>query len=167
MLAEARTLRIRVAAASAAMLLLAAPAAAQEEGGEATSDTAAARDTASVRDTAPAADTLGALEYQREVFTYPTAGRRSPFRAPDAGEGMGPQFEDLSLSGIIHAPSIGSVAIVKDGATGERHRLREGQRIGDARVIEIRRDGVVFSVSGITGPRREVLQAKTEEQEGN
>mgnify|MGYP006277537907 CR=1 FL=1 len=162
MLAEPTRLGIRVVAAAAATLLLAAPAAAQEGSGEATSDSAAARDTA-----AATADSAEALEYRREVFTYPGAGRRSPFRAPDAGEGMGPQFEDLSLSGIIHAPSIGSVAIVKDGATGERHRLREGQRIGDARVVEIRREDVVFSVSGITGPRREVLQAQTEEQEGN
>lgn len=118
-----------------------------------------------MRDTTAAADAAVDVTYQREVFTYPTGGRPDPFRAPQVGAGTGPHFEDLSLAGLIYAPEVGSVAILKDRSTGERHRVRDGERLGSVRVVEIRRDAVVFSVTGVAGPRREVLQATREEEE--
>ncbi len=135
-----------------ALALAPASAEAQQEGGEARSDTVAA-------------DTAAEVSYQREVFTYPTRGRPDPFRPPQLGAGSGPHFEDLSLAGLIYAPEIGSVAILTDRSTGKRHRVRDGERLGSVRVVEIRSDAVVFSVQGVAGPRREVLQATREEEE--
>ena len=145
------------------LALATAPGAAeaQQQGGDAQADTVSGSDSAAT------ADTLASVEYLREVFTYPTGGRPDPFRGPQVGAGTGPHFEDLSLAGLIFAPEIGSVAILKDGSTGKRHRVRDGERLGTVRVVEIRRDAVVFSVQGVAGPRREVLQATREEQEEN
>lgn len=155
-------------------------------------DTAAVRDTvpadtASPRMTAPAdtssvpdsaggtaadgpersaeADTGGGATYRREIFTYPTGGRTDPFRPLELDQGMGPRFENLVLAGVIHAPEVGSVAILRDRSTGSRHRVRDGERIGNARVVEIRPDAVVFSVRGVAGPRREILPARRQEEE--
>ena len=133
-------------------------------------------DTSSVRDTAggpaadgpersAAADTGDGATYRREIFTYPTGGRTDPFRPLELGQGMGPRFENLVLAGIIHAPEVGSVVILRDRSTGSRHRVRDGERIGNARVVEIRPDAVVFSVRGVAGPRREILSARRQEEE--
>lgn len=141
-----------------ALALLPGTAAAQEGGDDTPSSASSERDTAAV------ADTGVDVTYRREVFTYPTGNRSDPFRPPEVG-GMGPRFEDLALAGVIHAPEIGSVAILKDRSTGKRHRVRDGERLGSVRIVEIRRDEVVFSVPGVTGPRREVLQAKRQQEE--
>ncbi len=154
---------VRMSVLPAVLLALAlAPgtAEAQQEGGDSPADTAAV-------DTTTVADTAADVTYRREVFTYPTGARRDPFRPPQLGVGTGPRFEDMSLAGLIHAPEIGSVAILRDGSTGDRHRVRDSERLGNFRVVEIRRDAVVFSVQGASGPRREVLQATREEQEEN
>lgn len=158
-------------------------AAAQEAGGEPTADSASAGDTVSARDTSVAEDTVAGgdsvaaadspappdtsagVTYRREVFEYPTGGRADPFRPLELGQGVGPRFENLVLAGIIHAPEIGSVVILRDRTTGSRHRVRDGERIGNARVVEIRADAVVFSVRGATGPRREILPAESEREE--
>lgn len=158
-------------------------AAAQEAGGEGAADTASASDTVSARDTVPARDTAAVgdtaaaadapappdtsagVTYRREVFEYPTGGRADPFRPLELGQGVGPRFENLVLGGIIHAPEIGSVVILRDRTTGSRHRVRDGERIGNAQVVEIRPDVVVFSVRGATGPRREILPAESEREE--
>lgn len=191
---DRRAPRITAAVLAAALSLTAGAAgtAAQETGGEAGPDTASAGeapvpDTAAVPDTAPAdtssvrdtaggpaaagpersaaADTGGGATYRREIFTYPTGGRTDPFRPLELGQGMGPRFENLVLSGIIHAPQVGSVVILRDRSTGSRHRVRDGERIGNARVVEIRPDAVVFSVRGVAGPRREILSARRQEEE--
>lgn len=110
-----------------------------------------------------AADT--GIVYRREIFTYPSGVRRDPFRPVTAGEAPGPRFEDLSLSGIIYSPSIGSIAVVVDGSRDKRYRLREGERLGAVRVVDIRPNEVVFSVSGTLGQqRREVLRVQKEEE---
>lgn len=111
------------------------------------------------------ADSASGITYRREVFTYPAAGRSDPFRPLELGAGMGPRFENLLLAGIIHAPEVGSVVVLRDRSTGRRHRVRDGERIGNARVLEIRPEAVVFSVRGPTGPRREILRSRTREEE--
>ena len=56
--------------------------------------------------------------YEREVFDYPSLGRRDPFRALNEGEQIGPRFEDLSVAGVLYNPAVGSVATLTDGKTG-------------------------------------------------
>lgn len=140
-------------------LALALPQAALGQGQEASAaDTAAAADTAE----APkgAADTA---TYRREVFTYPSSERRDPFRPLTAGEGSGVSLDDLVLSGIIHSPAAGSVAVLTDPQTGERHRLREGDRIGDARLVAIHPSRVVFRETRFGASQETVLRLNREE----
>lgn len=105
-----------------------------------------------------------AFRYEREVFAYPQGGRTNPFRPPETGGAMGPRFEDLRLSGILYAPSVGSVAVLRDAATGRVHRLREGERLGHARLVEVRPSEAVFAVTGPTGTRTELLRVKRDER---
>lgn len=109
-----------------------------------------------------AADT--AFRYDREMFSYPAAGRANPFRPPDSRSAAGPRFEDLRLSGILYGPSVGSVTVLRDVRTGRVHRLREGQRLGDARLVEVRPSEAVFAVAGPTGTRNERLRVKPDEE---
>lgn len=144
--------------AAAVLAVVGGPAAAQEEAsetdsvaGEAPADTASAE--------------AGVPVYRREVFQYPGGGRRNPFMPVDAGVEEGPRFQNLRLTGIIYSPSVGSVAVLLDERTGDRYRVRSGQTIGQARVLEIRRTEVRFAVSGAGDTRRETLQVEERERE--
>lgn len=155
--AAAGRLAAALLAASAVLAAAAGPAAAQEEASEPDSVAEeAAADTASA----------GAVPvYRREVFRYPGDGRRNPFEPVDAGVEEGPRFQNLRLTGIIYSPSVGSVAVLLDQRTGDRYRVRSGQTIGQARVLEIRRSEVRFAVSGAGETRRETLQVEERERE--
>jgi hypothetical protein len=105
--------------------------------------------------------------YEREVFEYPWAGRRNPFRPLNAGERLGPRFEDLELNGVLFNPEIGSIATFTDRKTNRRYRVRNGDRLGEVRVARIAPDAVtvVVTVYGIS--RQEVLRVKKDkEREG-
>ena len=108
--------------------------------------------------------TDSSVEYEREVFDYPSLGRRNPFRPLNAGERIGPQFEDLQLNGVLYAPETGSVAALTDQKSGKRYRAREGDRLGEIRVVQIRPDEVVFVITSYGINRREVLRVKKEEE---
>jgi hypothetical protein len=104
------------------------------------------------------------LVFDREVFFYPGSGRRDPF-APLVGD-QGIRFEDLTLNGIIHSPTPReSVALIGDRA-GKIHRLRFGDRIGNARVLEITVDRVLFAVTSFGISRQEQLDLKRKDLEG-
>lgn len=148
-----------------ALLLAAALVAAGT--GPASAQDGSAGDDAGADDAAAEADTAAAdrqAEYLREVFDYPGMGRRNPFEPVDAGVEEGPQFQNLRLAGVIYSPSVGSVAILLDQSTGDRYRVRDGQTIGQARVLEIGRSEVRFAVSGAGETRRETLQVEEQRE---
>jgi len=117
--------------------------------------------------TSAAAQTPVSTVYEREIFTYPSLGRRDPFRALNAGEQMGPRFADLNLTGVLYNPAIGSVATLLDDKSGRRYRAREGDVFGDIRVAAIRTDEVDFVITSFGISRRETLTVKrTKEIEG-
>lgn len=123
-----------------------------------------AADTAARGDTAAEAAAPGdTTTYRREVFTYPSSERRDPFRPLTAGEESGASLEDLVLSGIIHSPAASSVAVLTNPRTGERHRLREGDRIGDARLVAIHPSRVVFRETRFGASQETVLRLNREE----
>jgi Tfp pilus assembly protein PilP len=106
--------------------------------------------------TRPAAEVT--LVYEREVFTYSAAGRRDPFRPLTGDDEMGPRFEQLALRGVIYATGRGqSVALLADGG-GRIYRVREGDVVGNARVIEIGPQRVVLAVETFGTIRREMLE---------
>lgn len=121
----------------------------------------------------PPPDTAEAeLVFEREVYSYPTYGRRNPFQALTSGDDQGPRFEDLRLLGVIHSGNAGSsVALlgvdVGTGAGGPTYRVRRGDRLGNTRVISIQRDRVLVEVEefGLTEQRQ--LQVRRPREGGS
>jgi hypothetical protein len=105
------------------------------------------------------------LMIDREVFVYPGAGRRDPFRPLEVAEGMGPLFEDLVLRGIIHAPPDQSIALLAT-SEGRIFRARRGDVVGNTRVLDITADRVVFAVDNFGVVRQQQLFLKRKETEG-
>lgn len=102
--------------------------------------------------------------YRRERFVYPTSNRRNPFMSLLDSEESGPEFDNLDLVGVIFGGSAGSVATLIDSATQKRHRVRRGDVVGNARVVEIRSDAVVFQVSRFGMTSSETLRIRKEEE---
>ncbi len=101
----------------------------------------------------------------REVFDYGGAGRRDPFKPLDAGDDLGPRFEDLELSGIIHSPDAGSVVVLVDRMTQRRYRVWEGDIIGGARLVQVTPDDALFVVTVFGVSRQETLRLKRTDKE--
>ncbi len=111
------------------------------------------------------------LTFEREVFTYPTFTRRNPFKPLLANNTDGPRWETMRLEGIVFdADPRYSIAIVSSGRTmvgqqaqsadpngtvGQMARLRTGERWGNIRIIEIRKDQILIQVEefGLTEQR--------------
>lgn len=126
---------------------------------------APAQDTVTAQPPAQQAAPTEAI-YRRERFVYPTDNRRNPFLSLLDLEDAGPQFENLDLVGIIFGGSAGSVATLIDNATDKRYRVRRGANVGNARVVEIRPDAVVFQVTQFGVTRSETLRIRKEEEQG-
>lgn len=124
-------------------------------------DTARA-DTAQARQGAATTDEA---VYRRERFVYPLDGRRNPFLSLLQQDDAGPQFDNLDLMGVIYAGSLGSIATLVDRATDKRYRVRRGEILGNARVVEIRPDAVVFQVTELGLTRSETLRVRKEQEE--
>jgi len=104
------------------------------------------------------------LVFEREVFTYSATSRRDPFRSLANMEGVGPLFDDLHLRMIIHSNQPGqSVALVVDGSK-KVYRLRKGDVVGNATVLDITEDKVTFTVEDFGNRRQEVLDLKSQNQ---
>ena len=86
--------------------------------------------------------------------------RYSPHDQIDASN-----FEDLEVAGIVFNSEVGSVAVIADRMSERRFRLREGERVGTARVVEIRPDEVVFAISTFGANRQAVLRVKKEREQ--
>lgn len=103
------------------------------------------------------------LVFEREIYHYSVGNRRDPF-APL--EEIGPLFDDLTLRMIIHSNQPGqSVALIVDGAKNV-YRLRKGDIVGNATVLEITPYRVVFTVEDYGNRRQEVLDLKANQKEG-
>ena len=104
------------------------------------------------------------LVFEREVFQYPVENRRDPFKSLSDEEHMGPLFDDLTLRMIIHSPRPGqSVALLADGAK-KVYRLRKGDIIGNATVLDIEPTRVHFAVEDYGNRRQEMLELKANQQ---
>jgi hypothetical protein len=143
---------------AAALLLVAAPLAAQQEAPPPPD----AQGTA--RSPLPTRAREIQLVFEREVFRYPMGSRRDPFKSLADEENMGPLFDDLTLRMIIHSPRPGqSVALLADG-TKKVYRLRKGEIIGNATVLDIEPTRVHFAVEDYGNRRQETLDLKANEQ---
>lgn len=88
------------------------------------------------------------LVFEREVFSYPAYERRNPF-SPLTGDESGPRFEQLRLTAVLMSPAPGqSIAMLASGS-GESlstWRVRQGEVLGNMRVISIQPRAVVVEV---------------------
>jgi hypothetical protein len=132
-------------AAALALLCAAAPAAAQEP-------------PAPTRPPVVQADEPR-LIFEREVFTYPGRARRDPFVPLTAGSDA-PLFADVRLHMIIYSDDPNESIVSVSFSGGRRMRLRRGESIGNATVVDIGVTRVVFSVLDFGIRRQEVLDLK-------
>lgn len=111
---------------------------------------------------APRGEASSTALYWREEFVYPAEGRRNPFENL-AASGLGPDFSDLDLVGIIYRPGE-AVATLLDRAAKKRYRVRRGDMVGNAEILEIRSGEVVFNVTVFGVSRVERLRVKKEKE---
>jgi hypothetical protein len=108
------------------------------------------------------------LVFEREVFSYPgAAGRRDPFLPLIGQNDAGPLFQDLQLRMILFSPEspARSVASLVDAAR-KVYRVRRGDVIGNATVLDVGPRRVLFSVVDFGIRRQEVLELKPTNREG-
>lgn len=109
--------------------------------------------------TAPDSTGEPQLVFDREVFSYSAGGRRDPFRPLTASED-GPLFEELRLRMIVFARDPRESLVMVQDAADKIHRLRRGDRVGNATVVDIGRTRVLFSVNEFGVYRQGVLELK-------
>jgi type II secretory pathway component PulC len=99
------------------------------------------------------------LVFEREVFEYAGRARRDPFQ-PLTRSTDGPLFTDIKLHMILYSEDpANSVVSVSDGSK-KQYRLRRGESVGNATIIDIGPSRVVFSVMDFGIRRQEVLALK-------
>lgn len=99
------------------------------------------------------------LIFEREVFTYPGRARRDPFM-PLTGQNAGPLFSDLKIHVILYDDDPTKSIVAVSDAAGKQYRLRRGDTVGNATVVDIGRTRVVFSVSDFGIRRQQILDLK-------
>ncbi len=106
------------------------------------------------------------LPFQREVFDYESRGRRDPFASLLTSGVSRPLVADLRVTGILVDPvGANSVAMLRDLATGQLYRAKEGSVFGRIRVTAIRPREVALVVEEFGNTRREVLMLKDPRKE--
>lgn len=105
------------------------------------------------------------LKYEREFYVYPLESRRDPFQSLEGRTDLGPRFEELTLKGIMYSATSPSMVLLTD-ASGRIYRLRRGDSVGSARVVNIERERVTFAVNTFGIVRQEQLELKRRPTEG-
>lgn len=103
-------------------------------------------------------DSSGAVIFNREVYNYPSSGRRDPFSSLIETGDIRPMLQDLEIVAITLAPSAGqSIATLKDVSSNEIYRVRVGSVFGRLRVVAIRQRDVVLAIDEFGNTRQETL----------
>jgi hypothetical protein len=103
-------------------------------------------------------DSTGKIILRREVYNYPSQGRRDPFASLIVSGDMRPLLADLEVAAIIFDPAgRNSVATLKDRSTGELYRARVGSVFGRIRITAVRQREVGVAVDEFGFTRQETL----------
>lgn len=91
--------------------------------------------------------------------TYDAGGARDPFVPLTVGldPTEGPRFETLRLTGVFVGTPGTSLVVLEDPAR-RGHFVRLGERVGNARLVEIRPRSAVFEIEEYGAVRREILE---------
>jgi hypothetical protein len=106
------------------------------------------------------------IEVMRETFAY-TGGTRDPFNSLINLNSIGPEIGELELVGVyqnLQEPS-NSIVVLREKATGKRYKLRDGDQIGRARLLQIRPRDAVFTIQDFGYERQETLSLRKQEVE--
>jgi hypothetical protein len=128
----------------------------------------AAADTVSL-DEAAVADSIRKareIEVMRETFAY-SGGSRDPFASLLNSSATGPEIGSLDLVGVYQdlRNSSNSVVVLREKATAKRHKLRVGDQLGRARLVQIRPRDAVFTIRDFGFERQETLSLRKQEVE--
>lgn len=106
------------------------------------------------------------IEVLRETFAY-AGGTRDPFNSLLTVGKNGPEVADCDLVGVyqdLRDPS-NSVVVLREKASAKRHKLRVGDRLSRARLVQIRSRDAVFMIQDFGFERQETLSLRKQEVE--
>jgi hypothetical protein len=128
----------------------------------------AAADTVSLTEAAVADSIQKAreIEVMRETFAY-SGGSRDPFASLLNSAATGPEIGNLDLVGVYQnlRNSDNSIVVLRDKATAKRYKLRVGDQLGRARLVQIRPRDAVFTIRDFGYERQETLSLRKQEVE--
>jgi hypothetical protein len=128
----------------------------------------AAADTVSLTEAAVADSIQKAreIEVMRETFAY-SGGSRDPFASLLNSTSTGPEISNLDLVGVYQnlRDSDNSIVVLRDKATAKRYKLRVGDQLGRARLVQIRPRDAVFTIRDFGYERQETLSLRKQEVE--
>ena len=106
------------------------------------------------------------IEVMRETFAY-TGGSRDPFASLLNTTAAGPEIGSLELVGVYQnlRNSDNSVVVLRDKATAKRYKLRVGDQVGRAKLVQIRPRDAVFTIRDFGFERQETLSLRKQEVE--
>ncbi len=106
------------------------------------------------------------IEVMRETFAY-SGGARDPFVSLLNTSAGGPEIGNLELVGVYQnlRDSRNSVVVLREKGTGKRHKLRVGDQLGRAKLVQIRPRDAVFTVRDFGFERQETLSLRKQEVE--
>jgi hypothetical protein len=128
----------------------------------------AARDTVTLAEAAIADSIQKAreIEVMRETFAY-SGGTRDPFASLLNSSASGPEIADLDLVGVYQdlRGTGNSIVVLREKATAKRHKMRVGDQLGRARLVQIRPRDAVFTIRDFGFERQETLSLRKQEVE--
>jgi hypothetical protein len=106
------------------------------------------------------------IEVMRETFAY-SGGSRDPFASLLNSSSTGPEIGSLDLVGVYQdlRNSSNSIVVLREKATAKRHKLRVGDQLGRARLVQIRPRDAVFTIRDFGFERQETLSLRKQEVE--
>jgi hypothetical protein len=106
------------------------------------------------------------IEVMRETFAY-SGGARDPFASLLNTTAAGPEISSLELVGVYQNLRDGgnSVVVLRDKATAKRYKLRVGDQVGRAKLVQIRPRDAVFTIRDFGFERQETLSLRKQEVE--
>ena len=106
------------------------------------------------------------IEVMRETFAY-GGGTRDPFVSLINLTSAGPEFGELELVGIYQdlRSRSNSVIVLREKVSAKRHKLRVGDQVGRARLVQIRPRDAVFTIQDFGYERQETLSLRKQEVE--
>lgn len=111
------------------------------------------------------ADSSAPIQLVREVYAY-EGGGRDPFISLLKSGDVRPLIADLRLVSVLFdgVYPARSVAVLRDGITSRRYRVKQGDIVGRLKVTTIRPREVVFTVQEFGYERQQTLSLSKREE---